>query len=91
LGCITREHPGALLRGLIHSDGSRFIATQVVHHRTYRYARYDFANRSEGIKAIFCEHLDLLGIPWTRLNDRGIQIARRTAVAALDAFIGPKR
>ena len=45
--------------------------------REYRYTRYSFANRSDDIKAIFCAHLDLLGIRWTRPNEKDIAIARR--------------
>jgi hypothetical protein len=84
---ITMEEPRALIRGLLHSDGSRFM------NRVGRYAypRYQFSNRSEDIKAILCEHLDLLGIAWRRANAHNISVARRGAVAALDAFVGPKR
>jgi hypothetical protein len=84
---ITMEAPRALIRGLLHSDGSRFI------NRVGRYAypRYEFSNRSEDIKAILCEHLDLLGIAWRRAGPVTISVARREAVAALDAFVGPKR
>jgi hypothetical protein len=53
--------------------------------------RYGFSNRSNDIKAIFCEHLDLLGIAWTRPNDKDIAVATRAGVAALDEFVGPKR
>jgi hypothetical protein len=88
---ITTAHPDRLLRGLIHSDGCRFIANQRVGGRTYRYPRYSFSNRSEDIKAIFCEHLDLLGIRWTRPNACDIAIDRRSEVAKLDSFVGPKR
>jgi hypothetical protein len=49
------------------------------------------SNKSEDIKAIFCEHLDLLGIGWTRPNSASIAIDRRAEVAKLDAFVGPKR
>jgi hypothetical protein len=56
-----------------------------------RLSRYSFSNRSEDIKGILCEHLDLLGIAWRRAGDQNISIARREAVAALDAFVGPKR
>ena len=59
--------------------------------RPYSYQRYSFANRSDDIKAIFCAHLDLLGIRWTRPNEKDIAIARKADVALLDAFIGPKR
>jgi hypothetical protein len=84
---ITLAHPERLIRGLLHSDGSRFM------NRVGRYAypRYEFSNRSEDIKAILCEHLDLLGIAWRRAGAVTISVARREAVAALDEFVGPKR
>jgi hypothetical protein len=47
--------------------------------------------RSEDIKGIFCTHLDQLGIRWTRPNRSDIAIDRRSEVAKLDAFVGPKR
>jgi hypothetical protein len=87
---ITEREPRALLRGLIHSDGSRYDAVVRRHGRSYRYTRYSFSNRSDDIKAIFCAHLDLLGIGWTRPNAKDIAVARRADVALLDAFVGPK-
>jgi hypothetical protein len=63
---ITAAYPRDLIRGLIHSDGCRFVARQRAHGKTYTYARYSFSNRSEDIKAIFCAHLDAVGIGWTR-------------------------
>lgn len=42
-------------------------------------------------QAIFCEHLDLLTVRWTRPNAWSIAIDRRGEVAKLDAFVGPKR
>jgi hypothetical protein len=47
--------------------------------------------RSEDIKGIFCTHLDQLGVRWTRPNRSDIAIDRRSEVAKLDAFVGPKR
>jgi hypothetical protein len=88
---ITGEHPQLLIRGLIHSDGCRFINRVRRRGRTYAYPRYEFTNRSEDIKSILCEHLDLLQIAWRRASERNISIARREAVAALDEFVGPKR
>jgi hypothetical protein len=88
---ITELHPHELLRGLIHSDGCRYVARQRGSGRTYEYVRYAFSNRSEDIKQIFCDHADLLGVAWTRPSDVMIQVARRDAVAILDEFIGPKR
>lgn len=89
---IVREHPRLLLRGLIHSDGCRSI-NRVVNPKTkkmYAYPRYEFSNRSSGIRAIFCEACDLLGIHWTVMNSRSISVARRPDVARMDDFIGPK-
>lgn len=88
---ITSDEPRALLRGLLHSDGCRFVAHQPSHGRFYSYVRYHFSNRSEDIKRIFCDHLDLLGIGWTRPTDNAIAIARRSEVAKLEEFVGPKR
>jgi hypothetical protein len=88
---ITRAHPRDLVRGLIHSDGCRFVANQRVGDRRYRYVRYAFKNRSADIIAILCVHLHLLGIGWARPNARTIAIDRRSEVAKLDAFVGPKR
>ena len=39
---------------------------------------------------IFCAHLDILGIAWTRSQPHAVQVARRTAVDAMDRFVGPK-
>lgn len=88
---ITTRQPQALLRGLIHSDGSRFVARQRSRGRMYAYPRYCFTNMSEDILGIFTEHLDLVGVRWTRSNAKNIQIARRESVETLDSFIGPKR
>jgi hypothetical protein len=88
---ITGMHPRELIRGLIDSDGSRFVANQRVGQRVYRYARYAFSNRSTHILEIFCEHLDLLGVRWTRPNEAMIAIDRRSEVAKLDEFVRPKR
>jgi hypothetical protein len=88
---IARDHPDALIRGLLHSDGCRFMNRVRYRDRRYAYPRYEFTNRSEDIKAILCEHLDLLDIAWRRASARNISVARREAVAALDAFVGPKR
>jgi hypothetical protein len=88
---ITHGQPRELVRGLIESDGSRFENPVVRRGRRYVYPRYSFSNRSEDIKGILCEHLDLLGIAWRRAGRFTISVARREAVAALDEFVGPKR
>lgn len=88
---IAHRYPGSLIRGLIHSDGCRYIARQRIGDRVYPYARYGFTNRSADILRIFCDHLDLLRVRWTISSPSDIQIARREAVARLDQFVGPKR
>jgi hypothetical protein len=92
---ITHLHPKELLRGLIHSDGSRCInrfRTKLPSGRVaeYAYPRYFFTNLSADIRGIFCEHCELLGIRWTQSNHRNISVSHRRSVALLDEFIGPK-
>ena len=87
---ITRAYPEALIRGLVHSDGCRSVNTVRSADREYPYFRYQFSNRSADIRGIFCQHLDLLDIPWRQMNAVTISVARREAVARLDEFIGPK-
>jgi hypothetical protein len=88
---ITREHPQQLIRGLIHSDGCRFMNRIRHGEKVYAYPRYMFSNRSRDIHAIFTDHLDQLGIAWRWSNDHTVSVARRAAVARLDEFVGPKR
>lgn len=93
---MTKQHPGNLIRGLIHSDGSRCVnrfRTPLPSGRTaaYAYPRYFFTNYSEDIQRIFCEHCALLGIRWTRSSRKNISVANRESVATLDALVGPKR
>jgi hypothetical protein len=92
---VTHAHPKDLLRGLIHSDGCRTInrfKTELPSGRVaeYEYPRYFFSNLSADIRAIFCEHCELLGIRWTQSNPRNISVSHRKGVALLDEFIGPK-
>ena len=79
-----------LLRRLIHSDGSRIVATERSKTGVRRSPRYSFSNRSEDIKQLFCESCDALGIRWTRPSDTQIAIYRKASVAILDEFVGPK-
>jgi hypothetical protein len=93
---ITDAHPGALIRGLIHSDGCRTVnrfTTKLPSGRVaeYAYPRYFFTNVSGDIRDIFCEHCELLGIRWTRSNPRNISISHRNSVAVMKEIVGPKR
>ena len=88
---LTTRHPEAFVRGLLHSDGCRYVNRVRVAGREDAYPSCGFTNVFDDIKGILCEHLDLLGIAWRRSNSRNIAITRRGAVARLDEFIGPKR
>jgi hypothetical protein len=88
---IVERYPQEFIRGLIHSDGSRFMNRVRVKGKEYAYPRYTFTNHSADIRRLFTDTLDQLGIAWRQMNAVNISVARREAVAALDAFIGPKR
>lgn len=91
---IVDAHPGAFLRGLIHSDGCRMTnwATRRVagELKRYEYPRYFFSNKSLDILALCCAALDRLGIAYRRPRWDQVSVARREAVAALDVWVGPK-
>ncbi len=78
-------NPGLLLRGLIHSDGCRFINTGT----NWSNPRYSFSNQSEDIRAIFENACDLLGLHTTRAPHT-VYVSRKDDVATLDAHVGPK-
>jgi Homeodomain-like domain len=88
---FVRTEPESFLRGLIHSDGCRFINPVRHGEKVYRYPRYNFSNASADIRKLFCDACDLLGIEWRVMNARNISVARRASVARLDEFVRPKR
>jgi hypothetical protein len=83
----VEDNPEHFLRGLIHSDGHRFMNTG---RGGWRHPRYGFTNASYDIRHIFCETCDLLGLHWTRGGERLIYVSRKADVARMDEFIGPK-
>jgi hypothetical protein len=93
---LTQEYPGALIRGLIHSDGCRVenrFKTKLPSGRVaqYQYVRYFFSNLSADIRGIFVEHCGLLGVRVTRSNHRNLSVSHRDSVAILEEKVGPKR
>lgn len=92
---LTRRYPAQLVRGLIHSDGSRTINRFSVAlpsgSRTYEYVRYFFTNASADIREIFRSHCELISVRCTQSNARNLSVADRVSVAILDAIAGPKR
>lgn len=81
------RHPSELLRGLIHSDGCRFVSTG----RNWAWPRYAFSNRSQDIHRIFRQACELIGVHWTASGRYTTYVSRKADVALLDEFIGPKR
>jgi hypothetical protein len=93
---LTRAHPAALVRGLIHSDGCRTqnrFTTTLPSGRVaeYSYTRYFFSNLSADIRQIFIDHCELLGIRVTQSNHRNLSISHRDSVVILERIVGPKR
>ena len=92
---MVDRFPQEFLRGLLHSDGCRTVnrsTTALPSGRVaeYAYPRWFFSNRSDDIRALFCEYCERLGIRWTQSNPRHISVSHRTSVARLDAFVPVK-
>jgi hypothetical protein len=88
---ITDRYPWCFLRGLIHSDGSRFKNPAIHPNRTYWYTRYEFSNRSADIRGLFTEHCGKVGVDCRQANRWNISVARRASVELMDRHIGPKQ
>ena len=82
---LANRVPELLLRGLIHSDGCRFMNTG----RAWRHPRYVFTNLSGDIRSIFTWACDLLSLRWT-VSGSKVYVSRVADVARMDTFIGPK-
>jgi hypothetical protein len=55
----------------------------------WRNPRYSFSNRSADIRGIFCDACARLGLRWTTCPHT-VYVSRKSDVARLDEFIGPK-
>ena len=88
---LVATEPRAFIKGLIETDGCRSVNTVRHGDSRYPYTRYQFTNRSDDIKDLFCAACDLIGVQWRVMNAMNISVARRDSVAILDEFIGPKR
>lgn len=82
--------PGMFPRGLIHTDGWRGVNRVTAKGKAYAYPRYQFSNRSDDIRRLFCDACDRVGIDWRSWGRWHISVAKRESVARLDALVGPK-
>ena len=82
----VRTDPGIILRGLIHSDGCRFMNTG----RNWSHPRYCFRNKSEDLLDIFEFACGLLELRCTR-SPNTVYVSRKADVAVLDEHVGSKR
>jgi hypothetical protein len=87
---VVDGQPKRSLRGLFHSDGSRFTNRVVRNGRAYTYPRYTFVNESTDIMRLCARSLDQLHMAWKMARPNTLSVARREAVARLDEFVGPK-
>jgi hypothetical protein len=90
---LAERWPEALVRGMIQSDGYRFINTG---RGGWRQPRYSFGNLSTDLTSIFCTACDRLGLHWTgafpsdETRAVAIYVSRKADVARMDEFVGPK-
>jgi hypothetical protein len=91
---IVDRYPGDFVRGLIHSDGyrgmNRVRRVLADGEHWYEYPRYLFSNKSKDIHGLCGAALDRLGVEWRFARPDVISVAKKDAVALLDAFVGPK-
>jgi hypothetical protein len=91
---LAEKWPEQLLKGMIQSDGCRFINTG---RSGWRQPRYVFSNVSTDVTSIFCSACDCLGLRWTAAFPKSetaavaIYVSRKADVARLDELVGPKR
>jgi intein/homing endonuclease len=84
---IIRKYPKEFIKGLIHSDGCRYVIKQSGHE----YVKYELSNRSQDILEHFDWACSLIGVD-TRRHSGGRASILRTQkdVEIFQSFIGPK-
>ncbi len=88
---IVEANRKPFIRGLIHSDGTRIIATERKGSYVRQAPRYAFSNKSEGHQAAVLRELRRHRRPLDPPSDCQIAIYRKASVALLDEFVGPKQ
>ncbi len=95
---IIDTHPQEFLKGLYHTDGSRYIHAQ----GNLKHIHYNFTNKSKDIIDLFCESCDKLDIEY-RINERPfintkdevstgwtVTIGKRAEVERCEILLGKK-
>lgn len=84
---IVEKHPKAFIKGLIISDGCRFVGK--ANNQTYEYVNYQFTNYSKDIRDLFVWACTLIGVKTTEYKHCNM-IRTRKDVEILEDFIGKK-
>jgi hypothetical protein len=79
---IVSEHAKGFVRGLLHSDGCRFMNPVTTHTVRYEYPRYMFSNASEDTLSLFAHACDGLSIEWLELVTDHCRVPTRLSFAA---------
>lgn len=103
---MVQANPKPFIRGLIQSDGSRYIQTVKSKSGVRYYVKYNFTNTSSDIVKLFCDSCDNLGLHYTMHKRKSLQPSDQTVetgaikttvtfnkkqdVEFLDTFVGPK-
>lgn len=83
---VVSRWPKEFVRGLIDSDGCKFYAKDK--KSGTKYLRFQFTNKSEDIKDLFCWACDLLGIKYNRrIGYKNVSVQTKDAVQAMDKFV----
>jgi len=84
---IVRKYPKEFIKGLIHSDGCRYVIKQ----SEYEYVKYELSNRSQDILGYFDWACSLIGVDTRRHSGSRASILRtQKDVDCFESFIGPK-
>jgi hypothetical protein len=83
---LVIRYPEAFLKGLIESDGCRFLNRV----NGYVYPRYMFCNRSDDLRELFAATCALVAVECRPAGSCNMSVARRRSVEILDQFVGPK-
>jgi len=84
---IIKQYPKEFIKGLIHSDGCRYVLKQ----NGYEYVKYEFKNMSRDILGYFDWACSLIDVDTRRHSNNKASVLRtKKDVDIFESFIGPK-